>query len=80
MLGSDIVSLESRCLYRPSPHSTSCVGLLVNRLSGTLIDGTEFDSSYKRGQPTTFAPNQVIKVCNSQFLLTKLSLANFWLE
>jgi FKBP-type peptidyl-prolyl cis-trans isomerase FklB len=28
---------------------------------GTLIDGTEFDSSYKRGQPTTFALNQVIK-------------------
>ena len=23
---------------------------------------TEFDSSYKRGTPTTFAPNQVIKV------------------
>jgi FKBP-type peptidyl-prolyl cis-trans isomerase len=22
---------------------------------GTLIDGTEFDSSYKRGQPATFA-------------------------
>lgn len=30
--------------------------------AGTLIDGTEFDSSYKRGQPLTFAPNQVIKV------------------
>ena len=29
--------------------------------AGTLIDGTEFDSSYKRGQPSTFAPNQVIK-------------------
>merc|ERR1712137_1260135 len=28
---------------------------------GTLIDGKEFDSSYKRGKPTTFAPNQVIK-------------------
>lgn len=28
--------------------------------SGALIDGTEFDSSYKRGQPSTFAPNQVI--------------------
>merc|ERR1719326_119293 len=27
---------------------------------GTLTDGTEFDSSYKRGSPTTFAPNQVI--------------------
>merc|ERR1711991_137708 len=29
--------------------------------AGKLIDGTEFDSSYKRGQPATFAPNQVIK-------------------
>lgn len=28
---------------------------------GTLIDGTEFDSSYKRDKPTTFAANQVIK-------------------
>jgi FKBP-type peptidyl-prolyl cis-trans isomerase FklB len=28
---------------------------------GTLIDGSEFDSSYKRGQPATFALNQVIK-------------------
>jgi len=29
--------------------------------AGQLLDGTEFDSSYKRGAPTTFAPNQVIK-------------------
>ena len=28
---------------------------------GTLIDGTQFDSSYDRGSPVTFAPNQVIK-------------------
>jgi len=28
---------------------------------GTLMDGTEFDNSYKRGEPTTFACNQVIK-------------------
>jgi len=28
---------------------------------GTLIDGTEFDSSYKRGQPVTFPLNGVIK-------------------
>jgi FKBP-type peptidyl-prolyl cis-trans isomerase len=28
---------------------------------GTLIDGTEFDSSVKRGQPATFGLNQVIR-------------------
>ncbi|ORJ62384.1 FKBP-type peptidyl-prolyl cis-trans isomerase [Geothermobacter hydrogeniphilus] len=28
---------------------------------GTLIDGTEFDSSYKRGQPATFQVGRVIK-------------------
>jgi len=28
---------------------------------GKLIDGTKFDSSYDRGSPTSFAPNQVIK-------------------
>lgn len=27
---------------------------------GTLIDGTEFDSSYKRGEPATFGVGQVI--------------------
>ncbi|MBP2687606.1 MAG: FKBP-type peptidyl-prolyl cis-trans isomerase, partial [Deltaproteobacteria bacterium] len=27
---------------------------------GTLIDGTEFDSSYKRGQPATFPVSGVI--------------------
>eukprot|EP00545_Synedropsis_sp_CCMP1620_P012901 CAMPEP_0119018274 /NCGR_PEP_ID=MMETSP1176-20130426/18954_1 /TAXON_ID=265551 /ORGANISM="Synedropsis recta cf, Strain CCMP1620" /LENGTH=152 /DNA_ID=CAMNT_0006972233 /DNA_START=12 /DNA_END=470 /DNA_ORIENTATION=+ len=28
---------------------------------GRLMDGTVFDSSYKRGHPATFRPNQVIK-------------------
>jgi FKBP-type peptidyl-prolyl cis-trans isomerase len=28
---------------------------------GTLIDGTEFDSSYKRGEPASFVVTQVIK-------------------
>lgn len=37
--------------------STSC----DVHYAGTLIGGKEFDSSIKRGQPTTFAPNQVIK-------------------
>lgn len=34
---------------------------VVCNYRGTLINGTEFDSSYKRGQPATFAVGQVIK-------------------
>lgn len=33
--------------------------------AGTFIDGSEFDSSYKRGQPTSFGVNQVIKGTHS---------------
>lgn len=40
-----------------SPKTTDTV--TVN-YRGTLIDGTEFDSSYKRGQPATFPVNGVI--------------------
>jgi FKBP-type peptidyl-prolyl cis-trans isomerase FkpA len=40
-----------------SPKSTSVVKV---HYRGTLPDGTEFDSSYKRGQPATFALNRVI--------------------
>src|SRR5213594_3094833 len=42
----------------PQPKGTDMV--TVN-YRGTLIDGTEFDSSYKRGQPATFPLNGVIK-------------------
>jgi FKBP-type peptidyl-prolyl cis-trans isomerase FklB len=42
----------------PQPKATDMV--TVN-YRGTLIDGTEFDSSYKRGQPATFPVNGVIK-------------------
>jgi FKBP-type peptidyl-prolyl cis-trans isomerase FklB len=34
---------------------------VVVNYRGTLIDGTEFDSSYKRGEPATFPVNRVIK-------------------
>ncbi len=41
-----------------SPKATDTV--TVN-YRGTLIDGAEFDSSYKRGEPATFQVNGVIK-------------------
>jgi len=40
----------------PKPEDTVTV-----HYKGTLIDGTEFDSSYKRGQPATFQVKGVIK-------------------
>lgn len=40
-----------------SPKETDQV---ETHYKGTLLDGTEFDSSYKRGQPATFPLNAVI--------------------
>jgi len=40
-----------------SPKATDTV---TTNYRGTLIDGTEFDSSYKRGQPATFPVSGVI--------------------
>jgi len=41
-----------------SPKATETVKV---HYRGTFIDGTEFDSSYKHGEPTMFAVNKVIK-------------------
>lgn len=41
----------------PKPTSNSTVTV---HYTGTLIDGTEFDSSVKRGEPAVFPVNQVI--------------------
>ncbi|MFZ5940922.1 MAG: FKBP-type peptidyl-prolyl cis-trans isomerase [Bacteroidota bacterium] len=42
----------------PMPADTSIVTV---HYTGTLIDGTEFDSSVKRGEPATFPLNRVIR-------------------
>lgn len=44
---------------------------------GTLIDGTEFDSSYKRNEPTTFVANQVIKGWTEA--LTMMPVGSKWI-
>src|SRR5688500_5388811 len=40
-----------------SPQATDIVKV---HYRGTLADGQEFDSSYKRGQPTSFPLNRVV--------------------
>jgi FKBP-type peptidyl-prolyl cis-trans isomerase FkpA len=42
----------------PQPEATDTVRV---HYRGTLPDGREFDSSYKRGQPASFPLNRVIK-------------------
>jgi len=60
-----VVTLPSGLQYRvitegkgKKPAATSTVSV---NYRGTLLDGKEFDSSYKRGQPATFPVNGVIK-------------------
>ena len=60
-----VVTLPSGLQYKiiepgtgPKPTASDSV---VCNYRGTLIDGTEFDSSYKRGQAATFPVGQVIK-------------------
>jgi len=59
-----VVELPSGLLYKEIGPGTGKPPTIDSpcdcHYSGTLIDGTEFDSSYKRGEPLTFAPNQVI--------------------
>ena len=42
----------------PSPKETDTV---VVNYKGTLLDGTEFDSSFKRNEPASFQVNRVVK-------------------
>jgi FKBP-type peptidyl-prolyl cis-trans isomerase FkpA len=54
---SGLIYRELRPGSGPSPRATDIV--TVN-YRGTLTDGTEFDSSYKRNQPAQFPLSQVI--------------------
>lgn len=62
---ADVKTLASGLQYKvlvegkgDSPKATDTVS---TNYKGTLLDGTEFDSSYKRGQPAKFPVNGVIK-------------------
>lgn len=60
-----VIALPSGLQYKivqagtgPKPSAADTV---VCNYRGTLVDGTEFDSSYKHGQPASFPVGQVIK-------------------
>ena len=52
--------LEYKVLRPGSGNSPGPTDEVTVNYKGTLLNGTEFDSSYKRGQPATFPLNQVI--------------------
>ncbi len=60
-----IVVLPSGLQYKVLEEGKGKKPLATNKVKvhyrGTLIDGTEFDSSYKRGEPIEFPVNGVIK-------------------
>jgi FKBP-type peptidyl-prolyl cis-trans isomerase FkpA len=55
---SGLVFLDLTKGTGPSPAATDTVRV---HYRGTLVDGTEFDSSYKRNEPAEFPLNQVVK-------------------
>lgn len=61
-----VITLESGLQYKVLKEGTGSFHPSISspclcHYEGKLIDGTVFDSSYERGDPITFAPNQVIK-------------------
>ena len=60
-----VVSLPSGLQYKILTKGTGKIPTQTDTVTvnyrGTLIDGREFDSSYKRGQPATFPVNGVIR-------------------
>lgn len=60
-----VVVTESGLQYKEITAGKGAIPKATDKVKvhykGTLIDGTEFDSSYKRGQPATFPVTGVIK-------------------
>ena len=60
----DVTQTESGLQYRVIEEGEGASPVATDQVTvhyrGTLLNGTEFDSSYARGEPATFALNQVI--------------------
>jgi FKBP-type peptidyl-prolyl cis-trans isomerase FklB len=70
-----VQTLESGLQYKVVKEGSGSKPTLYDKVTvnyrGTLINGTEFDSSYKRNQPATFAVNGVIAGWREALMLMK---------
>lgn len=73
---ADVVTLESGLQYKVIKEGSGAKptkdDVLTAHYQGSLADGTEFDSSYKRGEPATFRLTQMIPGWQQAFPLMKV--------
>jgi FKBP-type peptidyl-prolyl cis-trans isomerase FklB len=71
-----VITLPSGLQYQVIKAGTGKIPKATDTVTthyrGTLIDGTEFDSSYKRGEPASFPVNGVIKGWTEALQLMKV--------
>ncbi len=76
-----VVTLESGLQYKVinsgSGATPTAADTVKTHYRGTLIDGTEFDSSYKRGEPATFPVARVIRGWTEA--LQKMKVGDKWM-
>lgn len=63
--------LQYKVLKEGTGDAPKETDMVVTNYKGTTLDGTEFDSSYKRNEPTTFPVNRVIKGWTEALLMMK---------
>ena len=71
-----VITLPSGLQYQVITAGTGKIPKATDTVTthyrGTLIDGTEFDSSYKRGEPASFPVNGVVKGWTEALQLMKV--------
>ena len=71
-----VVALPSGLQYRELVAGTGVTpkasDTVITHYRGTLLDGSEFDSSYKRGEPARFGVTQVIRGWTEALQLMKV--------